>query len=173
MMWQISKAVDKCKSCEAESALCKGVSLIKNGSDFFTFSTLSGSKNVMQMSNEGKLLVFQTDVNGEKDISKPYLSFGRTSELVEIKTSPNKEPRKGYINKSSLTLQKAKASVTIANIRMPSDDPTDGVRLCKEISLNSSECKKMTELPNYECVKANVTSATSQKKKIESKHGVQ
>lgn len=148
MNYQYQMAVDACKACDSDTRKCKGARLLKSGSDTIVISGLNGEKNIVQMGKENDLLIFQTTVDGGKDVSKPYLVFERSSEMRPDK----KDSKGGFVNRSHLRLANAKTAVSISNERVPgSGDPAEGVRSCREITLPTDECKTLPELPNYTC----------------------
>lgn len=86
-------ALDLCAKCEKDN-VCDNVQLLKNSSDMATMNTFEKVPVIIQMANDGRLLVFQTSDDGKKDLKKPYIELtqtvkdGTTSQKITVVGSP-------------------------------------------------------------------------------------
>lgn len=72
--------INQCEKCESEQGkACDYVQFLKKSSDTIVFSTFDKKPALLQMSVKGQLLVFQTGLDGKKDLAKPYLKITHLS----------------------------------------------------------------------------------------------
>lgn len=70
------KIANLCQKCgQSKEKSCDDVQFLNNTSDSILLNTYEKKTVVLQKAVSGHLLVFQTDANSKKDISKPYLKL--------------------------------------------------------------------------------------------------
>lgn len=91
-----TKVANLCQKCgESKDKSCDDVQYLNNSSNSILLKTFEKKTVVLQMSVSGHLLIFQSDADSKKDLSKPYLKMtylngpNTVFQKLEVVAGPN------------------------------------------------------------------------------------